>query len=34
VPGDIQNARHCRDIIDRAVRDLGGIDILVNTAAY
>jgi NAD(P)-dependent dehydrogenase (short-subunit alcohol dehydrogenase family) len=34
VPGDIQSADHCRLIIDRAVRDLGGIDILVNNAAH
>jgi NAD(P)-dependent dehydrogenase (short-subunit alcohol dehydrogenase family) len=34
VPGDIQSTQHCRRIIDRAVRDLGGIDILVNNAAH
>jgi NAD(P)-dependent dehydrogenase (short-subunit alcohol dehydrogenase family) len=34
VPGDIQSAQHCRQIIDRAVKDLGGIDILVNNAAH
>src|SRR5579885_259532 len=28
--GDIQDPRHCRDIIDKAVAELGGIDILVN----
>jgi len=34
VPGDIQSASHCRSIIDRAVKELGGIDILVNNAAH
>lgn len=32
--GDIQNASHCRDLVERTVRDLGGIDILVNNAAH
>ena len=32
--GDIQFPEHCRSIVDRAVRDLGGIDILVNNAAH
>lgn len=34
MPGDIQHAEHCRAIIDRAVSELGGIDILVNNAAH
>lgn len=34
VPGDIQHAAHCRKIIDTAVSELGGIDILVNNAAH
>lgn len=34
VPGDIQNASHCRSIIDTAVKEFGGIDILVNNAAH
>src|SRR3954469_13543831 len=34
VPGDIREEAHCADIIDRAVRELGGLDILVNNAAY
>lgn len=34
VSGDIQHASHCRSIIDRAVNELGGIDILVNNAAH
>ena len=34
VPGDIQNPAHCRNIIEKAVANLGGIDILVNNAAH
>ncbi|MCJ8239899.1 SDR family oxidoreductase [Peteryoungia algae] len=34
VRGDIQNADHCREIVDTAVRQLGGVDILVNNAAH
>jgi short chain dehydrogenase len=34
VPGDIQNADHCRKIVDKAVAGLGGIDIFVNNAAH
>jgi NAD(P)-dependent dehydrogenase (short-subunit alcohol dehydrogenase family) len=34
VKGDIQFPDHCRSIVDRAVSDLGGIDILVNNAAH
>ncbi|MGF9566760.1 SDR family oxidoreductase [Neorhizobium sp. BT27B] len=34
IPGDIQYAPHCKEIIDRAVSQLGGIDILVNNAAH
>ncbi|MGD9844618.1 MAG: SDR family oxidoreductase [Variibacter sp.] len=34
VAGDIQKSAHCRAIVDRAVSDLGGIDILVNNAAH
>jgi NAD(P)-dependent dehydrogenase (short-subunit alcohol dehydrogenase family) len=34
VRGDIIDERHCVELIERAVRDLGGIDILVNNAAY
>lgn len=32
--GDIQDPKHCREIIDKAVAELGGIDILVNNAAH
>ena len=34
VPGDIRDEAHCTTIIERAVSDLGGLDILVNNAAY
>ena len=34
VPGDLTDERTCQEVIDRAVGDLGGIDILVNNAAY
>jgi NAD(P)-dependent dehydrogenase (short-subunit alcohol dehydrogenase family) len=34
VPGDIKTSAHCRAIIDKAVSELGGIDILVNNAAH
>ncbi|WP_225769918.1 SDR family oxidoreductase [Inquilinus sp. Marseille-Q2685] len=32
--GDVADEAHCRALVERAVRDLGGIDILVNNAAY
>src|SRR6476620_4368819 len=34
VRGDVSKAEHCRHIIDTAVRELGGVDILVSNAAY
>jgi NAD(P)-dependent dehydrogenase (short-subunit alcohol dehydrogenase family) len=34
VPGDVQNADHCRSIVEKALSELGGIDILVNNAAH
>lgn len=34
VPGDIRSEEHCQEIVDRAVSELGGIDVLVNNAAY
>lgn len=34
MPGDIQDENHCKKIIETAVKELGGIDILVNNAAY
>jgi hypothetical protein len=34
VAGDIQDSAQCRKIVQRAVSELGGIDILVNNAAH
>lgn len=34
VRGDVQRPEHCKEIVERAVSDLGGIDILVNNAAH
>lgn len=33
-PGDVGDPRHCADLVERTVRELGKIDILVNNAAY
>lgn len=32
--GDIQDDAHCQQLVQRAVDELGGLDILVNNAAY
>jgi NAD(P)-dependent dehydrogenase (short-subunit alcohol dehydrogenase family) len=34
VRGDVSQPQHCRDIVATAVRELGGVDILVNNAAF
>ncbi len=34
VPGDLQRADHCRAVVQKAVEEFGGIDILVNNAAH
>src|SRR5215210_5303586 len=34
VPGDLQDEGYCRSLVEHAVRELGGIDVLVNNAAY
>jgi NAD(P)-dependent dehydrogenase (short-subunit alcohol dehydrogenase family) len=34
IPGDIGKPDHCRSIVQRAVDELGGVDILVNNAAH
>jgi len=34
VPGDIVEESHCKGLVDRCVRELGSIDILVNNAAF
>ncbi|MDH4439211.1 MAG: SDR family oxidoreductase [Rhizobium sp.] len=33
-PGDIKSEQHCLDLVKRAVDQLGGLDILVNNAAF
>lgn len=34
VAGDVAQAQHCRDLVDRAVKEFGKLDILVSNAAY
>ncbi len=34
VPGDIKDEAHCKTLVERAVAELGGLDILVNNAAH
>lgn len=34
VPGDVSSADHCRSIVQKAVDEFGGLDILVNNAAH
>lgn len=34
VAGDIKSEAHCNALVEQAVTDLGGIDILVNNAAF
>jgi len=34
VAGDIQDEAHCKEIVERAVKEFGGLDILVNNAAF
>jgi NAD(P)-dependent dehydrogenase (short-subunit alcohol dehydrogenase family) len=34
VPGDIRDEKHCTTIIETAISQLGGLDILVNNAAF
>ena len=34
IRGDLQSADHCRSIVESTVRELGGLDILVNNAAH
>ena len=34
MPGDISNEAHCQKLIQYAVNELGGLDILVNNAAF
>ena len=34
VPGDIQDPMHCKEMVAKVVRAFGGLDILVNNAAF
>lgn len=34
LPGDIRDEQHCRELVERVHRELGGLDILVNNAAF
>jgi len=34
IPGDLTDEKFCRELVDRAVDELGGIDILVSNAAH
>ena len=34
VAGDVADPAHCRELVNRAVNDFGGLDILVNNAAF
>jgi NAD(P)-dependent dehydrogenase (short-subunit alcohol dehydrogenase family) len=34
MPGDLADADHCQEVVSSAVRELGGLDLLVNNAAY
>lgn len=33
IPGDLREESFCKELVERAVRELGGLDILVNNAA-
>ena len=34
IPGDLRDPAFCRELVATAVRDLGGLDVVVNNAAY
>lgn len=34
VEGDLRDEAHCKAVVERALSELGGVDILVNNAAY
>jgi NAD(P)-dependent dehydrogenase (short-subunit alcohol dehydrogenase family) len=33
IPGDIGYESHCREMVERVVKELGGLDVVVNNAA-
>ena len=33
LPGDLTDPAHCREVVERTVRELGGLDLLVNNVA-
>jgi NAD(P)-dependent dehydrogenase (short-subunit alcohol dehydrogenase family) len=34
MPGDIQDEKYCREIVDRSIQEFGRLDVLVNNAAF
>ncbi|MBR7829291.1 SDR family oxidoreductase [Actinospica sp. MGRD01-02] len=34
LPGDVRREEHCRELVARTVEEFGGLDVLVNNAAY
>ena len=34
LPGDLRDEQHCEELVRRTVDELGGLDVLVNNAAY
>jgi NAD(P)-dependent dehydrogenase (short-subunit alcohol dehydrogenase family) len=34
IPGDVTDSGFCRDAVEQTVRELGGLDVLVNNAAF
>jgi NAD(P)-dependent dehydrogenase (short-subunit alcohol dehydrogenase family) len=34
IPGDVKDAKFCASAVEKTVKELGGLDILVNNAAY
>ncbi|TRW78473.1 SDR family oxidoreductase [Mycolicibacterium sp. 018/SC-01/001] len=34
LPGDLADAAHCRSVVDETVKQLGGLDIVVNNVAF
>lgn len=34
VPGDVRDEAYCQHLVERAIADFGGVDLLVNNAAY